>query len=154
ASDWPPHPYCSPYPTHQPHPGQPPRSHSMHPHLLAFLALTCLSADKPTVKTLFDFEKEADLKAWSNLVLPDAKTKEPAARWSLSTEHATSGKHSLKITFAGGQWPTITTTQVPADWMPYESFHADVTVSRHCLVGFTVLQEKSQRGGGWDATIS
>src|SRR5438552_18264731 len=101
-------------------------------------------------KLLFDFEDEAELKAWSNLVLPDARVKEPPAKIELSTEHATSGGHSLKITFAGGRWPTITTTRVPTDWLPYQSFKADVTVSRPCVVGFTVLQEKSRRGGDWD----
>src|SRR5258708_4456067 len=71
---------------------------------------------------LFDFEEQADLKAWSNLELPDAKSKEPAAKIELSTDNATRGKHSLKLTFDGGRWPTVTTTQVPADWMPYWTF--------------------------------
>src|SRR6185369_9626877 len=127
---------------------------------ITFLLATMLPAVPPEPKKppeeilLFDFEEEADLKAWSNLELPDARLKEPAAKIELSTEHATRGKHSLKITFAGGRWPTITTTQVPGDWMPYWTFRADVTASRPCVVGFTVLQEKSQRGGGWDPTIS
>src|SRR5271165_6692619 len=95
---------------------------------------------------LFDFENDADLKAWSNLELPDAKFKEPPAKIEVSTDNATSGKHSLKITFAGGRWPTITTTQVPDDWTPYQTFKADVTVGRTCVVGFTALQEKSKRG--------
>jgi hypothetical protein len=104
----------------------------------------------PAERGLFDFEDPADFKVWTNLELPDAKAKEPPAKIALSTDHATSGKHSLKITFAGGRWPTITTTQVAGDWLPYQTFQADVTVSRSCLVGFTALQEKSQRGGGWD----
>src|SRR5262249_29429189 len=103
----------------------------------------------PEETLLFDFEEQADLKAWSNLELPDARQKEPAAKIERSTDHATRGRHSLKITFAGGRWPTITTTKVPGDWMPYWAFRADVTASRPCVVGFTVLQEKSQRGGGW-----
>ena len=118
---------------------------------------TLFAADpKPAAKeiVLFDFEDPNDLKAWSNLELPGARVKEPPARIELSSENATSGKHSLKITFAGGRWPTITTTHVPADWMPYWTFKADVTASRNCLVGFTVMQEKSQRGGGWDPTVS
>src|SRR5262245_52312786 len=119
-----------------------------YPHLAA-------QAPQPAKEVvLFDFEDVADLKAWSNLDLPESKSKEPAARFELAAENATSGKHSLKITFAGGRWPTLTTTGVPEDWMPYWTFKADVTVARHCLVGFTVLQEKSQRGGGWDATVS
>ena len=110
-------------------------------------------APVPKKTLLFDFERPADLKAWSNLELPDVKQKEPAAKMELSSENATRGKHSLKIIFAGGRWPTITTTEVPEDWMPYWTFQADVTASRHCLVGFTVMQQKSQRGGGWDPTV-
>jgi hypothetical protein len=131
-------------------------------HVLAiFLSLagfTILSGADPKAapaeKLIFDFEDPADLKAWSNLDLPDAKVKEPPAKLELSTENVTSGKHSLKITFSGGAWPTITTTQVPDDWTPYQTFKADVTVSRTCIIGFTALQEKSQRGGGWDPGIS
>jgi hypothetical protein len=58
------------------------------------------------------------------------------------------------MTFAGGQWPTITTTKVLGDWTPYQTLEADVTVSRHCMIGFTALQEKSTRGGSWEALIS
>jgi hypothetical protein len=105
-------------------------------------------------KVLFDFEDSAEVKAWSNLELPGARDKEPAAKIERSTDNATSGKHSLKITFAGGRWPTLTTTRVPGDWAAWQTFKADVTVSRRCVVGFTVLQEKSKRGGGWDAGVS
>jgi hypothetical protein len=111
-------------------------------------------APAPKETLLFDFERPADLTVWSNLMLPDVRQKEPPIKIELSGDNATRGKQSLKLTFAGGHWPTITTTDVPADWMPYWTFRADVTASRHCLVGFTVLQEKSQRGGGWDPTVS
>jgi hypothetical protein len=105
-------------------------------------------------KGLFDFEAADSLGAWSNLVLPDAKHKEPPAKLELVKQHATSGQQSLKITFAGGRWPTLTTTEVPDDWMAFHWFHADVTVSRPCLVGFTVLQEKGRRFGDWDGAVS
>jgi hypothetical protein len=127
---------------------------------LAVLGSACIGAvpassqaPAPKETVLFDFENSADLKAWSNLELADGKHKELPAKIELSAENASRGKHSLKITFAGGRWPTITTTEVLGDWMPYSTFRADVTASRHCLVGFTVMQEKSQRGGGWDATV-
>jgi hypothetical protein len=124
--------------------------------VLAGLSSLAAPEPKPAPReiVLYDFEDPADLKAWSNLESTDARQKEPPARIELSTENATRGKHSLKITFAGGRWPTITTTQVLEDWMPYWTFQADVTASRHCVVGFTVMQEKSQRGGGWDPTVS
>src|SRR5262249_1532234 len=111
-------------------------------------------APAPKETLLFDFERPADLKVWSNLILPDIKQKEPPVKMERSFENATRGEPSLKLTFAGGRWPTITTADVPDDWMPYWTFRADVTASRHCLVGFTVMQQKSQRGGGWDATVS
>src|SRR5262245_54819926 len=69
----------------------------------------------PLQKELFDFEDAAEVQAWSNLELPGSK--EPPARIRQSEKNATSGKHSLAITFAGGTWPTITTTRVPGDWM-------------------------------------
>src|SRR6516165_10278758 len=110
------------------------------PIFVLTLVMTSSAADpKPAApdKVIFDFEDAADLKAWSNLELPDAKQKEPPVKIELSTENATSGKHSLKLTFAGGRWPTVTTTQVPGDWLPYQTFEADVTASRPCVVGFT-----------------
>jgi hypothetical protein len=103
---------------------------------------------------LFDFEEAGDLKAWTNLELSDAKMKEPAAVIERSIDKASSGKHSLKITFAGGAWPTLTTTSVPADWNAWNTFHADVWVSRPCVVGFTVLQEQSKRGEGYEEAVS
>ena len=75
----------------------------------------------PAEKILFDFEDSLDLKVWSNLEQPDAKEKEPRAKLAFATDHATSGKHSLKITFAGGRWPTITTTQILDDWLSWSN---------------------------------
>jgi hypothetical protein len=123
------------------------------------LALTFAAAAPPSPPAaketvLYDFETADDLKAWSNLELPDAKEKEPPVKLELSDEHATSGKRSLKLTFARGNWPTVTTTQVLDDWLPHQTFRADVTVDRPCVIGFTALQEKSSRGGGWDASVS
>jgi hypothetical protein len=98
---------------------------------------------------LFDFEVAADVEAWSNLELREATVKEPPIKLQRVAEHATSGKHSLKLTFAGGHFPTIT-SEVREDWLPYQTFLADVTVSRTCVVGFTALQEQSKRGDGVD----
>jgi hypothetical protein len=111
-----------------------------------------IAAPEPAAKLLYDFEDPADIAAWSNLALPDGK--EPPVKWERVAEHATSGQHSLKITFAGGEWPTLTTTQVTEDWLNYSTFQADVTASRRCVVGFTVMQEKSTRAKGWDGGIS
>jgi hypothetical protein len=103
---------------------------------------------------LFDFEAAEDLAAWTNLELERTKEKDPAARFERSTEGASSGKHSLKITFGGGSWPTLTTARAPADWTAWHTFAADVTASRPCVVGFTVFQERSQRGDDYEAATS
>src|SRR5262249_26046037 len=126
----------------------------MNPRVMLSILVLAVSAcmahaqGKNPVKeqALFDFADADSLKQqWSNLELP--KTKEPAVK--METD-----KGRLKLTFAGGNWPTITTTKIPEDWMPFHTFRATVTVSRPCVVGFAVLQEKSRRGGGWDNTVS
>jgi hypothetical protein len=128
--------------------------------LLGLMVMLCAATGQPgmargpTEVVLFDFEDEADLKAWSNLEVEGAKEKEPPIKLERVAEHATSGKHSLKLTFGGGHWPTITTTKVLDDWQQYQTFLADVTASRPCVVGFTVLQEQSKRGQGWDEMVS
>jgi hypothetical protein len=103
---------------------------------------------------LFDFEDAADLMAWTNLELPGTKAKEPAGRLERSTDHAMSGTHSLKITFGGGSWPTLTASQVPGDWDAWHTLKADVMVERPCVVGFTVLQERSRPGEGYEEAVS
>lgn len=105
-------------------------------------------------KVLFDFEDASEAKVWSTLEIKDAKEKEPPATVAISDQHATSGKQSLKIIFAGGSWPTITTTNVFEAWTPFQSFKADVTVSRPCLVGFQAMQERSSREHTWEGNIS
>ena len=50
------------------------------------------------------------LEAWSHLALP--KAKEPAVTLARAARHATYGKHSLKLTFAGGTWPAAIASMV------------------------------------------
>src|SRR5262249_981574 len=123
--------------------------------LLCNWTISAASANaQATDGLLFDFEDPAELEGWTNLELPDAKVKEPAAKIERSAEHATSAKHSLKITSAGGNWPPIIPRNVPDDWMPWHTFRADVTVNRPCVVGFCVMQEGSTRAAGWDGGVS
>lgn len=123
--------------------------------LVAFILIVLPDAAAQAEElVLFDFETQAQIDAWSNLEQTDAKLKEPRAGLERSTEGATAGKHALKITFAGGAWPTLTTSPAPADWKDWHTFLADVTVTRPCVVGFTLMQERSQRGDGYEAAVS
>jgi hypothetical protein len=111
------------------------------------------AADPPGEKVMYDFEDVAGIRMWSNLVLPAAGDREPPVKIEQSADHATAA-HSLKLTFARGRWPTVATEDVSQDWLAYKTFKADVIVGRSCAVGFTLLQEKSRRGDGWEAVIS
>src|SRR5262245_50793151 len=89
---------------------------------IVLVTLTTMARADPPEKVLFDVEDAEEVRAWSNLELTGPGKKEPAVRIKQSTRNATSGKHSLELTFAGGNWPTITTTSVPGDWMPFWTF--------------------------------
>ncbi len=89
-------------------------------------------------------EKALDAGAWVNL----EGSKEPKAKVERTSEGA------LRITFAGGRWPTIATSAVPEDWSPWKTFAAEVTVGRDCLIGVQAVQEKSRRDESWDGVIS
>lgn len=121
--------------------------------VLGIAAATAHAADAPPA-LLCDFEQPAEIAAFDNLVIPGAKTKEPPVKVEAASDHATSGKQCLKLTFAGGKWPAVSTDRVDQRWLDYQTFEADVFVSRPCLIGFTVIQEKSKRGDGWDEGIS
>jgi len=103
---------------------------------------------------LFDFEGGQGAAGWSALEHAAPAIPDPIAKVETSAEHATSGKQSLKITFAGGKFPAVISKQVPGDWMPWETFSADVYVSRPCVVGFCAMQEGSTRATGWDGGVT
>jgi hypothetical protein len=118
--------------------------------LFALAVLAFLPDDGDRV--LFDFESDDEISCWGPLELPDAP--EPAARAEASREHAAAGARSLKITFAGGVWPAVRAAAVPPDWAAWNTFRADVTVTRPCLAGFRVMQEKSSRKRGYDEGVT
>jgi hypothetical protein len=89
-------------------------------------------------------EKAAEAGSW----VDREGLKEPKAKVERTAEGA------LRITFAGGRWPTVATSAIPEDWSPWKSFAAEVTVGRDCLVGFEAVQEKSRRDDSWDGVIS
>jgi hypothetical protein len=132
------------------------RTLRLMPFLALLLAATAYAAppQKLPDQLLYDFEDSTSLSKWSDLELPGAEAKEPAIGRELSLEHPTSGQKSLKLTFAGGKFPTLTTTEVAGDWTAYQSFKADVWASRPGVIGFTALLEKSERGSSWEAIVS
>src|SRR5690242_5767151 len=118
------------------------RSICMLTVMIGFAARCLCASDKPVV--VFDFETEADVAAWKNVdvnalraaeeaahlaalrraatipaTLPASKpllASEPAVRIAWSAEHATSGQHSLKLTFTGGRFPAVGAAPAIVDW--------------------------------------
>lgn len=132
--------------------------------ILLLLAPAVTSAARPaaTEAVLFDFEEEADVATWAPRAIPEVKESEPAPRIERVTDHATSGRHALKVTAQGGFWPAVATDHIPVagDWKEFKILKVDVTVAEPSIVGFRVLQEKSKReaeeGGDsrWDRTAN
>ena len=112
---------------------------------LGLLILGLCSPASQTETMLFDFEDADDAGRWSPMKLPELKDDQPAPTAEQSSDHATSGKHSLKITFRGGLWPALSCDQisVAGDWKEYQTLRADVTVDRPCIIGFRAIQART-----------
>jgi hypothetical protein len=117
------------------------------------------SSSKPSSeKVLFDFESPADIEAWAAATLAGNPDKEPEVKIAKSAPHATSGGACLRLTFDGGLWPAVMTTDIPikGNWKEFQILKADITVDRACCVGFRVHQanEKTEKGqhGTWNRT--
>lgn len=111
------------------------------------------ASQPPRQAFLIDMNDAIDLRdSWAPLELPGVK--EPAAAIGRLANFPALGKSAIKVTFAGGTWPTLTSKLPPADWLEYVTFRAELYVSKPCLVGFQVLQEKSTRERGWDGSVS
>jgi hypothetical protein len=108
------------------------------------LGLSASAAETPPDALLFSFEKDADLAAWAPVKLAEAKSEQPAPKIELSSEGATSGKSCLKITFAGGQWPTVGTSVIPVKgtWKEYQTVKAHLTVDHDVIAYFGIGQGK------------
>ena len=112
--------------------------------------------DKPVETKLFDFEDDADLAGWTQYASDDAKMpggKEPPVKMELSADGAASGKRALKLTYAGGRLPTVTTARLPIDdWTHYPTIKADITATRDCVVILRALRASSDRSN-WGSGI-
>jgi len=116
----------------------------MRTMLICAILSAAAVGDDDADRVLFTFDKAEEAAAWTNLDFG----KEPTAKIERSPQPA------LKVTFAGGRWPSIRTSSVPDDWTAWKTLAAEVTVSRPCLIGLHAMQEKSLRNDGWDGCIS
>lgn len=115
--------------------------------ILGCLAASSLPAEE-AVKTelLFGFEEPAATDAWTIMKLPELSADQPAPQIEVvptagEPGGAAAGK-ALKITFHGGDWPTIGSSRiaVPGNWQAYQTLEAELTVDRPGVAFIRVLQ--------------
>ena len=90
-------------------------------------------------KTLFDFESDEDLKRlnWE------------CHKWfELSEEHATSGKHSLKVSLPPGQYPGINFEKIKKNWSEGNYFGMDVFNPSEERITFHIRIDDNK--SGWE----
>src|SRR5687768_10780460 len=67
-------------------------------------------------QVLFNFEGESAVEDWAPMKLPEVETEQPAPTIEIVPRpEANDGQtgRCLKLTFAGGDWPTVGTTNIP-----------------------------------------
>lgn len=103
-----------------------------------------------TDQVLFNFKGEAAAKDWAPVNLPEVAKEQPAAKIEIvpSPKTKVNGDQAdkcLKITFAGGDWPTIGTTKIPIEgnWKSFQTLKAELTVDRPSVAYFRIYQGKS-----------
>ena len=80
---------------------------------------------KPGEMMVFDFESDAHVKCWG--VEEEIGDR---AVLSVSTDHATQGKRSLKMVLKPHEWPGINTTKLPRDWSAFKELKFDVIAEK------------------------
>jgi len=113
-------------------------------------------------KVLFRFEEPASVQSWAPIKLPEMEKEQPAPRIEIVPVPPGPSKPSsgncLKITFAGGDWPTIGTTKIPVkgSWMQFQTLKADLTLDRPGVAYFRICQgqpEDKPRQPRWEKTM-
>jgi len=114
-------------------------------------------------QVLFDFTDQATVKDWAPVRLPDVEKDQPAPKIEFAPmpkqkDEAGPAGSCLKITYDGGDWPTIGTTKLPVqgNWKQFQTLKADLTVDRPSVAHFRIYQgkadEKAQQPR-WEKTM-
>jgi hypothetical protein len=112
-------------------------------------------------QVLFNFAGQSAIKDWKPMKLPEVNEEQPAPTIESATTKADDGatSESLKITFAGGDWPTVGTTNIPipGNWKSFQTLRAELTVDRESVAYFRVCQGKpddKSRQPCWQKTMT
>jgi len=93
---------------------------------------------KPGEMMVFDFESDEHARCWG-------VEEELADRveLSVSTDHATQGKRSLKMVLKPHEWPGMNTTKLPRDWSAFKELKFDVIADRDANINVRIDDDDS-----------
>jgi hypothetical protein len=103
-------------------------------------------------KVLFDFKDDRSLKGWAQYLPEKARVpghKEPPVKIELARNPEAPERSSLKLTYAGGRFPTVATRSPVEDWTGWRTFKAEVSAPRRCVAAFRVVGLDDERHHGW-----
>jgi hypothetical protein len=135
--------------------------------ILAVLGLSVLPGGKAADdkdQVLFNFADDAAVKDWTPVKLPEVEKEQPAPRVEIVAAPKAKGEDRpagkcLKLTFDGGDWPTVGTTRIPVqgNWKSFQTLNAELTVDRQSIAYFRIYQgkpdDKPQRPR-WEKTMN
>lgn len=114
-------------------------------------------------RVLFDFADRAAVADWKPRRLPEVEKEQPIPRVEIVPEtksnNAGPAGNCLKITFEGGDWPTVGTTKiaVAGNWKEFQTLKAVLTVDRPSVAYFRVYQGKADataKQPRWEKTLN
>lgn len=96
-------------------------------------------------QVLYSFADEATVKDWAPHKLPEVEKEAPAPKVEIVPAPKGPGGKCLKISFNGGDWPTVGTTKIPiqGNWKPFQTLKAELTVDRPSVAYFRIYQGKA-----------
>jgi hypothetical protein len=111
---------------------------------------------------LFGFTDEAAAKEWTPVKLPEVEKEQPVAKVEIvpapkAKDTANPAGKCLKITFDGGDWPTIGTAKIPVqgNWKQFQALKVDLTVDRPSVAYFRIYQGKpDEKQPRWERTMN
>lgn len=130
------------------------RSSTLFGCIFGAIGLSCtllprLEAAEDKDQILFNFESESTPKDWAPVKLSELEKDQPPPQTEIVATPKTKGddrpaSRCLKVTFAGGDWPTVATTKipVPGNWKNFQTLKAEVTVDRPSVAYFRINQGK------------
>lgn len=99
----------------------------------AFLPVGFAQA-KEGALVLFDFESADDVAKWEA----------NGSEMSVSTEHATSGKQSMKVVLKPGEYPGLSTGKIEKDWSAYKELKLDVFADAAFTIAVRIDDDNSK----------